>query len=637
MSWTITPSSRESIRALEARVPGEMPADDAEGNLLVFEVGQLVGDAVGFALFCGTGQTVELLRMGVLEEHRLQGAAGALLDEAARCLLAEGYTGLEVEVPAVGNAMLRLLLGRDFNIVGSDPARGREDLSLRLRRQLRKRREIRYALTERCCFRCIFCHNEGLVQDSSRKAATAEEVMGVLETVVAEGCTDITFTGGEPLLERERLTAIVAGLTRLESPPDVTVVTNGLKLNDEIISVLADYPGHKKINLSLHAADAETFRFVTGMKGKRLFDKVVDHARRAVAAGIELKVNHVVLRDHNNEQILEAIDLARDIGASAIKLLELLVLHDNAKDFDWFYDAAAVARRVEEVADERKSEGSLRRRTFVHRKDPRFRIEVQKCTCALGCARCREVRDYQLASDLAYHPCFVRSDTSMSMRDPASVPEVLAWGDRVLDDYALKFGNSSPTLILEEKYVADKREVFFSLDDVGRFEAFLLRKKLWVDSANQFYEEYYLPRRAGDDWREHRRVLKLALEKQDDSKAELLYMDHEYEASDGLIETRTRFLSLEGPLRFRSLEEGRHMLERFDFVRSCERDWRLQFWTDGRLHLNVARRDDGKSTVKVNVGVEKIEPYLALFEEYDGRLEPLREPLLSFVPANEAD
>ncbi len=79
------------------------------------------------------------------------------------------------------------------------------------------------------------------------------------------------------------------------------------------------------------------------------------------------------------------------------------------------------------------------------------------------------------------------------------------------------------------------------------------------------------------------------------------------------------------------------MLERFDFVRSCERDWRLQFWTDGRLHLNVARRDDGKSTVKVNVGVEKIEPYLALFEEYDGRLEPLREPLLSFVPANEAD
>ena len=45
--------------------------------------------------------------------------------------------------------------------------------------------------------------------------------------------------------------------------------------------------------------------------------------------GLIVKVNHVVLRELNHERIIAAVELARSLGASTIKFIELLVLPEN--------------------------------------------------------------------------------------------------------------------------------------------------------------------------------------------------------------------------------------------------------------------------------------------------------------------
>jgi len=103
-------------------------------------------------------------------------------------------------------------------------------------------------------------------------------------------------------------------------------------------------------------------------------------------------------------------------------------------------------------------------------------IEVTRCTCAIGCSHCSEMRDRTFSSDMSYHPCFVRHKKFYPVTQPEHVQNVLSKGDRIIDGYAVKFGDSSPTLILKEKFVTDKREFFFHVKDLSGFQKFLVNQ-----------------------------------------------------------------------------------------------------------------------------------------------------------------
>ena len=64
-------------------------------------------------------------------------------------------------------------------------------------------RELRFLVTQRCNYNCVFCHGEGL-QSTKNDLLTPEDIR-FLYSVGREcyGITTATLTGGEPLVRKD--------------------------------------------------------------------------------------------------------------------------------------------------------------------------------------------------------------------------------------------------------------------------------------------------------------------------------------------------------------------------------------------------------------------------------------------------
>ena len=633
MSWVVRPAGLDEVLPALAEVFEAGPSEDevrraAERERVdVFQVGREGGPPVGFALCQRRSDGVHLWLTGVLPRRRFRGAGSELLDHLVERYAEEGETRMTVSTFNRWPVMLRMLIGRGFRIVGTTYSDEHRDLRLSLVRVLRPRKELRLSLDERCNLRCIFCHNEGL-GTRSRESASGEHQLALLLRAIELGHTDITFTGGEPLHQKARLRYLVGELGRLPEPPSVTLVTNGLLLDDATLECLRDYPGDAKLHVSLHAADEETFVRITRARKAGAFGIVLDNVRRAVALGLRVKLNHVVVQGLNDTRLGAMIELGRALGVEAIKMLELVVLSDNPDDFKLFYSADAVAREVSRFCDGPRAEG-LRKRLFQHKEDASFLVEVQKLTCALGCGHCREVRDRTFASDAAYQPCFVLNRESFPVLDPADLEELLAEGDRIIDGNAAVHGDSSPTLVKQESYVPARREVFFQVVDLPTLLEVLPSAGFEHDRSLRFDEEHYRPRRPGPEWLEHRRILKIGADRHEPDRLQLVYTDHEYRRSGQHLETTTRFLRAEGPLELPAAV-GRRLLDRLDFVATLELEWHLQLWRRGSTVLSVAV-DTAWPTAKLLLEAGETVESVGLPLEVQRLLEPLLEPLTALA------
>jgi molybdenum cofactor biosynthesis enzyme MoaA len=586
-------------------------------------------DPIGFAIYRGRGREVELWQAGVVPEKRRQKAGTKLLEQGEKKMVEKNYTRLTINTFNHWNIMLSMLFRRGYRIIGTVYSDRRDDVKIKLYRELRPHRELRYALTEKCNFKCLFCHNEGLGHEQREKLAD-EQVLEVLLEAIRLGHTDITFTGGEPLLNKDRLHFLLDQFGSLEHPPDITLVTNASLLGEETITRLAQYPGQKKIHLSLHATDESSFKTITGIRKDGVFDKVISNVRLASKTGLTVKVNHVVLRDLNHNHVVDAVELARSLGASTIKFIELLVLPENPDDYGMYYNINAIQKEIEKIADGPHPK-SPRQNLFNHKEDSTFTIELQRCTCALGCSHCREIRDRTISSDLGYHPCFVRHKRQYPIRKARQLEQLLTNGDRIIDGYAARYQNLSPTLVQKEKYVKGKREMFFKIDSAEALREFLKIKKFSQKATNGFHEEYFQPVNCSEAWKRFERVLKIGWDYHDHSTVHLIYTDHKYfQHPDQGLETTTRFLGSSGPMKFESAEQARHFLDRLDFEKYMELEWEIETWAKNGLELNLALTRE-QSTLKVYEPGQNADPVMQLLKDYDGQVVPLTLPLVQFM------
>jgi molybdenum cofactor biosynthesis enzyme MoaA/ribosomal protein S18 acetylase RimI-like enzyme len=586
----------------------------------------------GFAILRGRGESVELWQMGVLQEKRMQGAGAHLLAHCEKKMAEKGYARLTVNSYNRWHVMLSILTRRGYRIVGTTYSDRRDDLKIKLYRVLRPRKELRYALTEICNFKCLFCHNEGLGRDVRQQLPKAS-VLHALQEAVRLGYTDITFTGGEPLLKKKRLAFLIDELGKMPVPPEVTVVTNASLLDSGFIDTLAAYPGGKKIHLSMHANDEPTFKKITRKGRNGLLDRVKDNIRMATAAGLCVKVNHVVLRDLNHDKVLDTVEMIRGLGASTVKFIELLVLPENPQDYRMYYDVTALHGQIGQIANGpyRKSP---RQQVYRHKDDSRFEIELQRCTCALGCGHCCEIRDRTFSSDLFYHPCFVRSGRRFKIDRPEKIKDVFLNGDRIIDGFASRYRDSSPTLIQKESYVTGRCEFFYQVDSVAAFSDYLRRKGFKLFATHGFHEEYYRPKDCGAAWKNFERVLKIGWEHHNRSRVDLVYTDHRYTPHADLgLESVTRFLQSTGPMTFDSAEIARHFLDRLDFDSYMQLEWEIETWQGKDLEINLST-GDWISTVRV-LGSTAARQFMEIMQDYDGDIRPVHVPLAQFMLAAE--
>jgi cyclic pyranopterin phosphate synthase len=191
---------------------------------------------------------------------------------------------------------------------------------------------VRMSVTDRCDFRCVYCMDEQMTFVPREQLLTLEEMARLGRAFVQLGVHKIRLTGGEPLTRRNVM-QLFNDLGGLDGLRDFTLTTNGSQL-PKYAQQLKD-AGVTRINISLDTLDAERFRKLTRI-GK--IEQTLQGIDAAISAGFErIKLNAVILKNRNHDEIIPLVEFARDKGLdiSFIEEMPLGVIgdHDRAEAY----------------------------------------------------------------------------------------------------------------------------------------------------------------------------------------------------------------------------------------------------------------------------------------------------------------
>jgi len=187
-------------------------------------------------------------------------------------------------------------------------------------RNPRRFKKLRVSITDNCNLSCVYCDEpkKSLNLNSSPGANT--DVLKLAEIVASLhrelDLSSVRITGGEPTLN-PNLTAFVR-LLKEAGIPEVNLTTNGLLLESRLDEL--QKAGLDRINVSLDALDDDTFANMTGYRG---VSRVTHSIVRAKEAGFDVKINAIIMRGFNENQVLPLLEFAMGIGVK-IRFLELM-------------------------------------------------------------------------------------------------------------------------------------------------------------------------------------------------------------------------------------------------------------------------------------------------------------------------
>ncbi|HEU4524421.1 MAG TPA: GTP 3',8-cyclase MoaA [Gemmatimonadales bacterium] len=174
-------------------------------------------------------------------------------------------------------------------------------------------RNLRISVTDRCNLRCRYCMPEAEYVWLPRSSILSFEELDRLAGIFAGlGVGKIRLTGGEPLL-RHDLPTLVSLLSRRDAIRDLALTTNGVLLAREAAALRA--AGLRRVTVSLDTLRPE--RMQEFARSRRHAD-VIAGIDAAIAAGFHpLKLNTVVIRGYNDDEVTELLEFARERGAEA--------------------------------------------------------------------------------------------------------------------------------------------------------------------------------------------------------------------------------------------------------------------------------------------------------------------------------
>jgi cyclic pyranopterin phosphate synthase len=156
---------------------------------------------------------------------------------------------------------------------------------------------------------CMYCMPQGKVQWFNEEDVLDYDEITRLVSILADlGIERIRLTGGKPLL-RPKLQNLIISLAEINGIKSISMTTNGLLLRDKI-KHLRD-AGLESVNISLDTFRPDRFKVITGLDS---FNKVIDAIEAADSIGLKVKINTVVVRGWNADEIVDFANFARNTG-----------------------------------------------------------------------------------------------------------------------------------------------------------------------------------------------------------------------------------------------------------------------------------------------------------------------------------
>ena len=213
---------------------------------------------------------------------------------------------------------------------------------------------LRVSITDRCNERCVYCMPRELQEWLPREdILTYEEIARIVRIGASLGVTKVRVTGGEPLTRRGVLN-FFALLEEIPAISDVGVSTNGSLLSrivpergrQTMAECLREH-GVRTVNISLDTLDRASYARTTGRDFLPQTLAGIAAARAAGFGADEIKLNCVLMRGPNEDQIVPLVDYAASNGL-VLRFIELMpVSTTDVLEDENFFPIAEARRRIE--------------------------------------------------------------------------------------------------------------------------------------------------------------------------------------------------------------------------------------------------------------------------------------------------
>ncbi len=250
----------------------------------------------------------------------------------------------------------------------------------------RQKRKLRISVTDCCNFKCSYCMPEHPQWGNKKDLLSFEDLFQFCELMVEGGIENIRITGGEPLMRKgvihfiERLQSLKSkGLRR------VSMTTNGHYLK-HYAQQLKD-AGLDDWNVSLDSLNAEQFQEMT----KSALAPVLAGIECAIEVGLTLKINAVLIKNTNENQILDLVAWAK-ARRITLRFIEFMPLDGDAH---WNRQAVVTEQEILQILStqyriQAEVQGHEPARSYV--LDVDYRIGIISTISHSFCVSCDQIR-----------------------------------------------------------------------------------------------------------------------------------------------------------------------------------------------------------------------------------------------------
>lgn len=181
-------------------------------------------------------------------------------------------------------------------------------------------KKLRISVTDRCNMRCIYCMpTNNMIWFNDTEILSFTEIVKLIRILVKLGIEKIRITGGEPLV-RPGLQNLISSISMMPGIKRIDLTTNGLLLQEKVDQLSSS--GLVGVNISLDSFKEDKFKMMSGISG---VDKVINSIQYASEAGLDVKINTVIIRGWNDDEIVDFAMFARESGLT-VRFIEFMPL-----------------------------------------------------------------------------------------------------------------------------------------------------------------------------------------------------------------------------------------------------------------------------------------------------------------------
>ena len=206
-------------------------------------------------------------------------------------------------------------------------------------------RDLRISVMDQCNLRCTYCMPKEVFGPNyaflpTENLLTFPEIIRLVKAFTTIGVEKIRLTGGEPLL-RKGLPDLIQQIVAMDVVKDLSLTTNGILLGTYAKTLKE--AGLKRVNVSLDSLNQQTY----GQMNGRNFpvNRVLKSIEQAAAVGLHIKINMVVQKGVNDQDILPLAQYCFEKGYT-LRFIEFM---DVGNTNGWNLEQVVASRDILET------------------------------------------------------------------------------------------------------------------------------------------------------------------------------------------------------------------------------------------------------------------------------------------------